>query len=91
MPSATNPESDPPLDAGRVLAQSLAVVASNAGAMAMLTVLIHLPILAAQLYLIVVPTAEIRAQQGQVALLSNPCLRHDEPPRRGPLAAVVPG
>jgi hypothetical protein len=69
MPSATNPESDPPLDAGRVLAQSLAVVASNAGAMAMMTVLIHLPILAAQLYLIVVPTVGIRAQQEQFALL----------------------
>lgn len=69
MPSATNPESDPPLDAGRVLGQSLAVVASNAGAMAMLTMLIHLPILAAQLYLIVVPTVGMRAQQQQAAIL----------------------
>jgi hypothetical protein len=69
MPSATNPESRPPLDAGRILAQSLVVVASNAGAMAMVTVLIHLPILAAQLYLIVVPTVSVRAQQEQFALL----------------------
>ena len=71
MPSAMNPESDPPLDAGRVLAQSLAVVGANAGALAMLTVLIHLPVLAAQLYLIVVPTAGIRAQQEQVAILTG--------------------
>jgi hypothetical protein len=69
MPSVTNPESDPPLDAGRVLAQSLAVVGSNAGALAMMTVLIHLPLLAAQLYLIVRPTVEIRAQQEQFAIL----------------------
>ena len=68
MPSATNPESDPPLDAGRVLAQSLAVVGSNAGALAMMTVLIHLPLLAAQLYFIVVPTVEARAQVEQLAL-----------------------
>lgn len=36
MPSATNPGTPPPLSASRILVQSLAVMGSNAGALAVI-------------------------------------------------------
>jgi hypothetical protein len=69
MPSATNQDPGPPFDVGRALALSLALLTSNAGALALMTVLIHLPTLGFQLYLIAVPTVAGRAHQQQTALL----------------------
>lgn len=68
MPNATNPDPGPPFDAGRALAQSFAILASNVGALVLMTVVIHLPILAIQLYLIAAPAVAARAQSS-IALL----------------------
>ena len=59
MSSATTPELGPPFNTGRALALSLAILASNAGALALTAVLINLPALAYQLFLIAVPTVEV--------------------------------
>jgi hypothetical protein len=53
MPSANTPDPGPPFDAGRALALSFSILASNAGALALMTVLIQLPSLAYQLVSIV--------------------------------------
>ena len=59
MSSAATPETGPPFDTGRTLALSLAILASNAGALALTAVLINLPALAYQLFLIAAPGAEV--------------------------------
>jgi hypothetical protein len=75
MPSATTPDPGPPLaplgpiDAGRAVAQSFSMLAANAGALALMTVGIHLPLLAIQLYLIAAPAVAARAQPSMALLL----------------------
>jgi hypothetical protein len=70
MPSATNPDLGPPFDAGRALALSLGLLTSHAGAIALMTVLIHLPELGFRLYLIAAPAVAERVQQQRGALLA---------------------
>lgn len=70
MASATKSDPGPPFDAGRALALSLALLASHAGAIALLTVLIHLPTLGYQLFLLASPTIPVPVDAAAAAALS---------------------
>ena len=69
MPSATTPDPGPPLEAGPALAQSFSILGANVGALALMTLGIHLPVLATQLYLIAAPAVAARAQPSIALLL----------------------
>ncbi len=75
MPSATNPDPGPPFETGRALALSLSILGSNAGALALMTVLIHLPALAYQFFVIAVPTVVLPAGAAATDALAGPALR----------------
>jgi hypothetical protein len=69
MPSATTPDPGPPFDAGRALAESFSILAANVGALVLMTLGIHLPVLAIQLYLIAAPAVAARAQPSMALLM----------------------
>ena len=70
MPSANKPDPAAPFDAGRALVQSFAIFASNAGALALMTLLINLPLVAYQLHLIITSPALPQAVEGLPTILS---------------------